>query len=59
MARFRCPTCEREFDSEETPAMPFCSHRCRIIDLGLWLDEQQGLPVHPDLEDEEDGLDAY
>ncbi len=23
--------------------MPFCSERCRLIDLGQWLDEQHGL----------------
>jgi len=25
--------------------MPFCSDRCRLIDLGRWLDEKQGLPI--------------
>jgi hypothetical protein len=24
--------------------MPFCSPRCRTIDLGRWLDEKYGLP---------------
>jgi len=57
MARFRCPTCDRKFDSDDTPAMPFCSQRCRVIDLGLWLDEQQGLPVDRDPEDDEDELE--
>jgi endogenous inhibitor of DNA gyrase (YacG/DUF329 family) len=41
------------FDSEQTAAMPFCSERCRLIDLGRWLEEKQGLPVEPELEDEE------
>ncbi len=59
MARFRCPTCDREFESDENPAMPFCSNRCRTIDLGLWLDEQLGLPAERDPEDDEDGLEAY
>jgi endogenous inhibitor of DNA gyrase (YacG/DUF329 family) len=35
--------------------MPFCSERCRMIDLGLWLDERQGLPADRDPEDDEDG----
>lgn len=58
MALFRCPTCGQQFDSGDTTAMPFCSQRCRVIDLGLWLDERQGLPVDPDLEDDEDGLEV-
>jgi endogenous inhibitor of DNA gyrase (YacG/DUF329 family) len=50
-----CPTCGVAFDAELSPAMPFCSPRCRAIDLGRWLNEQQGLPVEPeDREDEED-----
>jgi endogenous inhibitor of DNA gyrase (YacG/DUF329 family) len=28
--------------------MPFCSHRCRLVDLGRWLDERCGLPGEPD-----------
>ena len=27
--------------------MPFCSERCRLIDLGRWLDEEIGVPVEP------------
>jgi len=32
--------------------MPFCSERCRLIDLGHWLDERYGLEQEPD-EDED------
>ena len=28
--------------------MPFCSERCRTIDLGRWLGEKYGLPVEPE-----------
>jgi hypothetical protein len=44
MALLRCPICDRRFDTETTPAMPFCSERCRLVDLGHWLDESRGLP---------------
>jgi len=27
--------------------MPFCSERCRLIDLGRWLNEEPCLPVEP------------
>lgn len=40
-----CPTCEIEFDPTHSAAIPFCSDRCRQIDLGRWLDERNVLPV--------------
>ncbi|GIW94939.1 MAG: hypothetical protein KatS3mg110_2980 [Pirellulaceae bacterium] len=45
MALLTCPICECTFDSEKSPAMPFCSEKCRLIDLGRWLDERYGIPV--------------
>ena len=44
MARIRCPVCGRSFDPGETRATPFCSERCRQIDLGRWLDERYAFP---------------
>jgi hypothetical protein len=49
----RCSICQREFKPEESPAMPFCSERCRLIDLGRWLDERNRMPVEPDEDTEE------
>jgi endogenous inhibitor of DNA gyrase (YacG/DUF329 family) len=49
----RCPTCEREFNPADSEAKPFCSERCRLIDLGRWLDEGYTLPVPPDPEADE------
>ncbi|MCR4413046.1 MAG: DNA gyrase inhibitor YacG [Thermoguttaceae bacterium] len=40
----RCPICGRPFDLDNSPAPPFCSARCKLIDLGRWLDEKYGLP---------------
>jgi endogenous inhibitor of DNA gyrase (YacG/DUF329 family) len=39
----KCPTCKRPLSGEpggaaEWPYRPFCSERCRSIDLGSWLD---------------------
>ena len=31
----RCPTCRKIVTLGE-PDMPFCSDRCRVIDLGKW-----------------------
>lgn len=44
----QCPICEKEFKPAESTAMPFCSSRCKTIDLGRWLDEDYGLPSMPD-----------
>lgn len=31
----RCPTC-RKLVTRDDPEFPFCSERCRTIDLGKW-----------------------
>jgi uncharacterized protein len=38
-ANLRCPICKKEvpFDG---PEMPFCSKRCRLLDIGNWADER-------------------
>ncbi len=48
-----CPICGASFDSELSPAMPFCSERCRYIDLGKWINEQYTLPLDPERDDPE------
>jgi len=36
--RLPCPTCKREIVwSEAYPWRPFCSERCKMVDLGAWL----------------------
>jgi len=35
-----CPTCKREVEwSKEQKWRPFCSERCKLIDLGEWASE--------------------
>lgn len=37
VAQVRCPTCKKmSVWSEANPARPFCSPRCKDIDLGAW-----------------------
>jgi len=48
ISSMRCPVCNREFEKSESPAVPFCSERCRTIDLGRWLGEMYSLPAVPD-----------
>ena len=33
----RCPICKRETVFEGNPFRPFCSERCKLIDLNNWL----------------------
>lgn len=42
---WRCPICGRSFDPQSSTALPFCSERCRQIDLGRWLREAYAVPV--------------
>lgn len=41
MNKVRCPICDTPMpgDWTEYPEYPFCSPRCKRIDLGRWLDE--------------------
>ncbi|HET7204216.1 MAG TPA: DNA gyrase inhibitor YacG [Steroidobacteraceae bacterium] len=42
---FACPTCQRPVEwSPEARWRPFCSERCRLIDLGAWMTEQRAIP---------------
>jgi len=40
-----CPTCKKEIPySTDNPFRPFCSERCRLVDLGTWFDEGFSIP---------------
>ena len=42
----RCPTCNAEVVwRAESRYRPFCSERCRKIDLGAWANEEYRVPV--------------
>ena len=47
-----CPICKREVTPEQ-PYVPFCSERCKLIDLGKWASEGYVIstPVQPEGED--------
>ncbi len=47
-----CPTCKKEvLMTKDNPDRPFCSKRCKLIDLGEWATENQKIPGDP-IEDE-------
>lgn len=43
--KIKCPTCEKEhvYDGS-SPHRPFCSERCKMIDLGAWANEEYTIP---------------
>ena len=49
-----CPTCQQDSRYHiDNPNRPFCSERCRLIDLGEWADEGHRIPgqtVPPDFD---------
>ncbi len=36
----KCPTCKNKTDWKDNPHRPFCSERCKLIDLGKWASEK-------------------
>jgi endogenous inhibitor of DNA gyrase (YacG/DUF329 family) len=42
--RVKCPTCHKETAWENNPHRPFCSERCRLIDLGAWTEGRYRIP---------------
>ena len=41
----RCPQCGAQTIWQGNPDRPFCSERCRMIDLGRWAAEEYRVPV--------------
>ena len=40
MPRARCPQCKKLIRWQGNPHRPFCSERCKLIDLGKWVTEE-------------------
>jgi endogenous inhibitor of DNA gyrase (YacG/DUF329 family) len=52
----KCPICQKDVPAD-APDLPFCSERCKLIDLGNWASEKYVIsaPANPrPTEDEED-----
>ncbi|HYV36623.1 MAG TPA: DNA gyrase inhibitor YacG [Gemmataceae bacterium] len=53
MIKVRCPICQRVMagqSSREWPQFPFCSPKCKLVDLGRWLGEAYSFPPEHDEE---------
>ncbi len=57
MIRVTCPICQQVMEGQtvrEWPQFPFCSPRCKTIDLGRWLNESYRMRA----EDQEERTDS-
>ena len=61
MIRGRCPICARTYaiaGLADLPSFPFCSERCRLIDLGRWIDGAYAIPGPESSKPDEPGAEA-
>lgn len=48
----KCPNCGERFEySTQNPNRPFCSERCKLVDLGQWFDGSHHI-AGPEMDDE-------
>lgn len=51
----KCPTCGAPVVWQpESRFRPFCSERCKLVDLGEWADEKRTIAAAPSLSDYEE-----
>ncbi|HEX4999602.1 MAG TPA: DNA gyrase inhibitor YacG [Terriglobia bacterium] len=62
----KCPSCQREIEASVPDAgnaagnafRPFCSRRCKLIDLGRWIKGEYRVEGREPVA-EEDGVEAF
>jgi len=53
-----CPICKKKTTWEENPYKPFCSERCKLIDLGKWVSDEYKIEGNDEnAENKEQGQD--
>ena len=64
--RYKCPKCKKPVSSldhtktskvqnaEASQYFPFCSERCKLLDIGKWFDEDYRIPAVENTDQEED-----
>jgi uncharacterized protein len=50
--KIKCPRCGKETTFSGNPFRPFCSERCKLIDLGHWVQGAYRVAEDPSEEDE-------
>jgi endogenous inhibitor of DNA gyrase (YacG/DUF329 family) len=54
----KCPRCGKQVEWEGNDCRPFCSERCKLIDLGDWISEEYGIPEQTIKKDDLDSGDS-
>lgn len=54
--KIKCPQCNQPAFWQDNPDRPFCSERCRLIDLGRWADESYRIAGKPQDELSEENI---
>lgn len=54
----KCPTCGKKVDWNDNPYRPFCSERCKLVDLGKWVNEEYRVPGREVPNNSEDDPDS-
>jgi uncharacterized protein len=49
----KCPRCGKGMESAGNPYRPFCGERCKLLDLGNWIEEAYRIPKNNADEDED------
>jgi endogenous inhibitor of DNA gyrase (YacG/DUF329 family) len=57
--KVKCPACKKEVEwNVQNPFRPFCSERCKILDLGAWAMEKHAIPeVESETQSEAESVD--
>ncbi len=53
VVEIKCPQCKKSFEYKTSKWRPFCSERCKLIDLGHWVTESYSIPSEKKLNDED------
>lgn len=43
----KCPNCGKPAERNDNPFRPFCSERCKMVDLGRWVNEEYRVAGKP------------
>lgn len=50
----KCPQCGKKIKNPKLPSRPFCSDRCKLLDLGQWLSGEYRIAAVETEADEEE-----
>ena len=54
----QCPICKKDAPYQGNPFRPFCSERCKLLDLDNWLSERYRISTPVDVESLDEAREA-